>query len=85
MNLGRTFSIREGVTFNLRIEFTNVFNRALWYNPSGASLTNATLQESFLPNGNTAAGFGRVITTQNPQSTFNILPRQGVLVGRITF
>ena len=35
-------------------------------------------------NGNTSAGFGRVVTT-GFTSTQNYYPRQGVLVGRFTF
>jgi hypothetical protein len=87
MNLGRTFRIREGMSLNLRIEFTNVFNRAFWGDPTGAALTNAALSQTNLPNGNTNNGFGKVITT-NPTSfgsAANLLPRQGVLVGRFTF
>jgi hypothetical protein len=41
MNFGRTFRVKERMEFNLRIEFTNVFNRAYWGDPSGTSLTNA--------------------------------------------
>jgi hypothetical protein len=84
MNLGRTFRIGEGKTFNLRIEFTNVFNRAYWDDPSLAAVANAKLQQSFQSNGNTAAGFGR-LTTTGFTGTQNFYPRQGVLVGRFTF
>src|SRR5205823_293750 len=33
MSLGRTFRIREGVRFQFRAEFTNVFNRTFLNNP----------------------------------------------------
>jgi hypothetical protein len=84
MNVGRTFRINERMSFNLRIEFTNIFNRAFWGDPTN---TNANLLQTRLPNGNTSAGFGRVLTTSPTSfgSAANLLPRQGVLVGRFTF
>jgi hypothetical protein len=89
MNLGRTWRfLKEGRgTFSLRMEFTNVFNRSYWGDPTGTALTNWKLQQTYLSNGNTSAGFGRVLTTSPSQfgSAANFLPRQGVLVGRFTF
>jgi hypothetical protein len=87
MNIGRTWRIKERYSFNLRMEFTNIFNRAFWGDPSGTALTNAKLQQVFLTNGNTSTGFGRVNTTTPSAfgSAFNLQPRQGVLVGRFTF
>jgi hypothetical protein len=84
MNLGRTFRIKERASFNLRVEFTNVFNRAFWGDPTS---TNAKLQQVSLANGNTTAGFGRVNTTAPSAfgSVFNLQPRQGVIVGRFQF
>jgi hypothetical protein len=84
MNFGRTFRIRERMSLNLRIEFTNVFNRSFWSDPSN---TNANLQQTYLPNGNTNTGFGKLQTTTPTSfgSAANLLPRQGVLVGRFTF
>ena len=84
MNLGRTFRITEKASFNIRIEFTNVFNRAFWADPAGANLTNFTLAESRQTNGATVAGFGKVVTT-GFTTTQNLYPRQGLLVGRLTF
>jgi hypothetical protein len=91
MNLGRTFRIKEMVSFNLRIEFTNVFNRSFWGDPTGTALTNAKLQQVYFTSGatagNTSTGFGRVNTTAPSAfgSVFNLQPRQGVIVGRLTF
>jgi hypothetical protein len=84
MNFGRSWKIKERATINLRMEFTNVFNRAFWGDPSA---TNAKLQQVTLANGNTSAGFGRVLTTSPSAfgSAANALPRQGVIVGRFTF
>jgi hypothetical protein len=89
MNFGRTFKISEKATFNLRVEFTNVFNRGFWGDPSN---TNAKLQQQLVATpgatfGNTQAGFGRVVTSTPTQfgSAANLLPRQGVVVGRVSF
>jgi hypothetical protein len=88
MNIGRTFRFKEErYAFSIRMEFSNIFNRAFWGDPTGTALTNAKLQQVYLPNGNISAGFGRVLTTAPSAfgSVFNLYPRQGVLVGRFTF
>ena len=87
MNLGRTFRIREGVTFSLRMELANVFNRAYWADPTGTALTNFRQMQTRLPNQNTSAGFGRVLATAPTAfgSTLNLAPRQGLLIARVTF
>jgi hypothetical protein len=95
MNLGRSFKVRERMEFNLRIEFTNVFNRAYWGDPSSAAtangLTNAKLPQVYFTSGaakgNTSSGFGRVLTTGATQfgNAANLSPRQGVIVGRFSF
>jgi len=83
MNFGRTWRIREKITFNVRAEFSNIFNRAFWNNPTFA---NATAPQQRQANGNTQSGFGFINTTTFSASTGpNILPRQGVLVARFTF
>jgi hypothetical protein len=92
MNLGRTWRFKEDrLKVSVRAEFTNVFNRAFWGDPSGTSLTNAKLQQVFFTsgatNGNTNTGFGKVSTTAPSAfgSVFNLQPRQGVVVGRFEF
>jgi hypothetical protein len=87
MNLGREFKIREGMSLNIRMEFTNILNRSYWGDPTGLSLTNAKQQQVLLPNGNTSAGFGRILTTTATAfgTTANLLPRQGLLVARFRF
>jgi hypothetical protein len=84
MNLGRTFRITEKMNFNLRMELTNVFNRGFWSDPTA---TSATASQITLPNGTTSAGFGRINTTTPTAfgSVANLLPRQGVIVGRFVF
>jgi hypothetical protein len=87
MNLGRTFRLNEGLSLSVRMEVTNVFNRAYWSDPTGPSLTNFNLQQTYLANGNTNAGFGKVVTTGVTAfgTTANLLPRQGLFVARLTF
>jgi hypothetical protein len=90
MNLGRTFRIGGGdskMALSVRMEFTNILNRSYWADPTGESLTNFKLQQSFQNNGNTNAGFGRVLTTSATAfgTTANLLPRQGSLVARFSF
>jgi hypothetical protein len=41
MSAGRIFRIRENVTLNIRAEFTNVFNRARYNDPTGTAVSNA--------------------------------------------
>jgi hypothetical protein len=88
MNLGRTFRIGEGGTsFSIRMEVTNVLNRAYWGDPTGTALTNFNLAQNYFNNGNTNAGFGKVVTTGATAfgTTANLLPRQGSVVARFTF
>jgi hypothetical protein len=94
MNIGRTFRIGGGdskKTLSVRMEFTNIFNRAYWGDPTGDSLTNAksTQTTSTVPAtlGITTAGFGRVLTTGATAfgTTANLLPRQGSFVARFSF
>lgn len=83
LNFGRTFRIKERYALNIRAEFTNIFNRAFWNNPTA---TNALAKQTTAPNGVAISGFGYMNTTTFSQSSgVNILPRQGVLVARFTF
>src|SRR5262249_11196821 len=87
MNFGRTFKLRERMSLNIRAEFSNIFNRSYWNNPSATNLTNWKQQQVLLANGNTSAGFGKLVTTGVTAfgTTANLLPRQGLLVARISF
>jgi hypothetical protein len=83
MNVGRTWRIKERAAFNLRIEFTNVFNRATFADPSS---TNAQAQLTKASNGNYTGGFGFIAATGTISgSGINIQPRSGTLIGRFTF
>jgi len=74
------------MTFNVRVEFSNVFNRTRLPQPSAGTLpgqgfaTKPSLQTSGQYIGLYASGFGTVNPTTGTQGY-----RTGTLVGRITF
>jgi hypothetical protein len=74
---GRNFRIRERVTFNIRAEFTNIFNRTEMNSPTS---TNALDTQTKNGAGQTTAGFGFISTASVASS-----PRQGSIVARIRF
>jgi hypothetical protein len=88
MNLGRTFRIGGGDSGfpSVRMEFTNIFNRAYWGDPTG-DVDELQSAANVPGNGNTSAGFGRVLTESATAfgTTANLLPRQGSLVARFSF
>ena len=83
--------LEQRVTFNIRAEFTNIFNRAMIASvgtgaaavggtPTINNLTNATATVQVRnPDGSTASGFGALLNLAP------ISPRQGNIVARITF
>jgi hypothetical protein len=83
--LGRTFRIGEGRSFNIRAEFTNIFNRARLPAPTS---TNARATQTPTPDATghvdtrTTAGFGFINTAVAPSTPAS---RQGTIVGRFTF
>ncbi len=79
MNLGRTWSVKERVSINLRVEFNNIFNRAYLSNPSATT--------PFLPQstrgGLATGGFGYInLATSSIQFG---QPRNGDIVMKVTF
>jgi hypothetical protein len=76
LSLGRTFRIREGMSFQVRAEFFNVFNRTYM---NDLVATNP-LQTPTRSNGVLTGGFGYI----NPGS-LNSQPRNGQLVARFQF
>ncbi|HEY6346086.1 MAG TPA: TonB-dependent receptor [Bryobacteraceae bacterium] len=84
MNLGRTFRVKERVTFNLRVEFNNVFNRAQMPNPTS---TNPLATPTYNSLGQVTGGFGSILTSGIGVTTAIQTPtsRQGQIVGRINF
>jgi len=81
LSLGRIFRIREVMSLNLRVEFTNIFNRTYFNNPTATNPQAAqTRVNNSDPNSRTTAGYGFIDTTSVPS-----LPRQGQIVGRFQF
>jgi Carboxypeptidase regulatory-like domain/TonB dependent receptor len=76
MSLGRTFRLHERVTLNVRMEFTNIFNRTEMSNPVA---TNAQATQTVVK-GQPTAGFGWINTTAVAAQS-----RQGTLVARFQF
>jgi len=75
LSLGRTFRVREGLTFSLRGEFFNAFNRTVLPNPSSGNPTASTTTDARGLSG----GFG-FINGLNSGT-----PRSGQLVFRLQF
>ena len=85
LSLGRLFHIKERATVSMRIEFTNVFNRAQMPNPTS---TNAAATQVTNPvTGVPTAGFGFIATGSVGATNSQQLPtsRQGSVVARLTF
>lgn len=84
MNFQRNFRIKERYTFQVRIEFQNVFNRIQLPNPSmNFSPLNTSTTYQKAPNGNYTAGFGTFGNLANGAQLGT--PRSGQLIGRFTF
>jgi hypothetical protein len=80
-NFGRTFRYKERVTFNVRVEFSNAFNRTRLPQPTASGFATApTKQTAGALIGLYSGGFGTVVPTVGTSGY-----RTGTLVGRITF
>jgi hypothetical protein len=75
LSLGRTFRVREGLTFSLRGEFFNAFNRTVLAAPSSGNPTASTTTDARGLSG----GFG-FINGLNSGT-----PRNGQVVLRLQF
>jgi hypothetical protein len=94
LNFGRTFRIKESMKFELRAEFTNIFNRTQIGNPSTTAPAVAPSKNGA---GQLAGGFGVINETVSgpnvaPTFTLNAVvgqlyqpPRSGTLIARFTF
>jgi hypothetical protein len=90
LSFGRIFRFQESMTMMVRLEFTNVFNRAYINDPTS---TNPAAPQNRLggstdPNAQTTAGFGFINNAVLNQGTFASgggQPRQGQLVARFQF
>jgi hypothetical protein len=77
---GRLFRIRERMNLNLRIEFTNVFNRTEMANPTVTSPQAVQTRVNSSPNSQTTAGYGYINNSTVAQPA-----RQGQIVARFQF
>ena len=74
---GRIFALRESMSFQLRAEFFNVFNRTEMNNPASGNALQTRVTNS---QGALTAGFGYI----NPGSLFSA-PRSGQIIARFQF
>jgi hypothetical protein len=81
-NFSRNFSIKEGISLNVRVEFTNILNRTQLPNPSaaGAFATPATKFSSGVNTGLYSGGFGSITPLSGTTGQ-----RAGSFVARVTF
>ncbi|HYR87972.1 MAG TPA: TonB-dependent receptor [Terriglobia bacterium] len=81
---GRIFRIGEkGMSFNIRAEFSNIFNRSrLPATATNPTSTNALATQTRDKDGKPTAGFGFLNTANAPSTPAS---RQGSIVGRFTF
>jgi hypothetical protein len=75
--LGRMFRIREGMTFQIRAEFSNAFNRTEMNNPTSSNVLATQTKNNA---GQTTAGFGFTNV-----SSVALPSRQGTIVARFRF
>jgi len=85
-NVSRNFRFKEGrINLNVRVEFSNVFNRTLLPNPvtTGQGITFSSKPNTFPSGPNTglySAGFGTILPTTGTSGQ-----RAGQFVSRLTF
>jgi hypothetical protein len=81
INLGRTWRMRERMSLNLRVEFSNFLNRTYLNNPAA---TNPTTPVTKNQAGLLTGGFGYISTAFSSTNQL-AQPRNGVIVARFTF
>jgi len=77
ISLGRILRFKERVQLQVRAEFTNMFNRWIWPNPSGTP-NSPVMRDKF---GNLTGGYGFV----NLVGGAGAVPRSGQMIARVTF
>jgi hypothetical protein len=83
LGFGKVLPIKEGMTFSLRCDFFNVFNR--WAYP-GLNVGNPTTPPQYNKDGSIANGFGYFGNSISSASNgTNMSPRSGELVARFQF
>jgi hypothetical protein len=80
LNFGRTFRFKERMSVEIRMDFTNIFNRTYLNNPVAAGYTTAQSKKA---DGTNSGGFGYInLATTGTQFG---QPRAGTLVARFRF
>ncbi len=79
ISFGREFRMGEGKSLNIRAEFTNVFNRTPYPNPTSTNANQAQTTNALT--GITTGGFGRISSALGVRD----LPRNGTIVARFRF
>ena len=86
LSVGRVFRLKEKINLNIRLEMTNVFNRA---NINDPTATNPAAPQTRLSGTTqTTAGYGFINNALLNQGTFatgGVQPRSGQIVGRLQF
>jgi hypothetical protein len=84
LSLGRIFRIKERLSFQVRAEFFNVFNRVFLSAPTA---TNAAATQVHTASGQTVSGFGYINTTITNIQTGGAIPtsRNGQIVARLVW
>jgi len=77
MALGRIFRLMEGVSLNIRAEFTNIFNRIQPNDPSSGNALSTQTKDPVT--GKPLGGFGYIDTASAGA------PRGGMIVARLQF
>jgi len=83
INFGRIFRLNESgrMQIQIRAEFTNMFNRWTWPNPTGTPGTPVTHANPADPNSAITGGYGFINLVGGAGAT----PRSGQMVARFTF
>jgi len=90
-NIGRNFRIKEKMNFQLRAEFTNIFNRTLMAQPIATSPQNAVSKNGL---GILTGGYGVINAYQGPNTATifdgttaasGLAARSGTIIGRFSF
>jgi hypothetical protein len=82
MGVGRVFPIKERFSVEMRVDFSNIFNRTYLNNPTA---TGFTLPQSKSPaTGLNSGGFGYINLALSPTTPY-AQPRNGTIVLRVRF
>jgi hypothetical protein len=83
VNFSRNFRIKERMSFQMRVEFTNAFNRTRYGTTGSAAVNVGNFQSTPTTNAQTglySGGFGTIVPTGGTTGF-----RTGLLIARLTF